>query len=180
MGCESIKEKLAKSAHPLKDDLQLCLCDLLDDGDEESDESKEWLEIVNRGGLTRVNNSTFELFVVMEKQLRKLIQASRTPSLSADINHTIVHNDDVQFFLCMISADWEDASAHALLEMVVNQWVKIRSFSYASAWVEKFKAAQRKTIQKSKGVRKQLMPMPKPKRAKLVSYYSIYASISCR
>ena len=57
----------------------------------------------------------------MEKQLRKLIQASRTPSLSADINHTIVHNDDVQFFWCMISADWEDASTHALLEMVVNQ-----------------------------------------------------------
>ena len=31
----------------------------------------------------------------------------------------------------MISADWEDASADTLLEMVVSQWVKIRGFSYA-------------------------------------------------
>ena len=53
---------------------------------------------MNRGGLTRANNITFEIFLVMEKQLIKLIQTSRTPSLSADINHTIVRNDDIQFF----------------------------------------------------------------------------------
>ena len=80
---------------------------------------------MNRGGLTRANNITFEIFLVMKKQLIKLIQTCRTLSLSADINHTIVHNDDIQFFWCMISADWEDESTHALLEMLVNQWVQI-------------------------------------------------------
>ena len=35
------QRKLPKSSHPLKEDLQLCLLDLLDDGDEGSDESKE-------------------------------------------------------------------------------------------------------------------------------------------
>lgn len=104
----ALKKKLAKSAHPLKEEFQLCLWDLLDDGDEGSDESKEWLEFVNRGGLSRVNNITFELFLAMEKQLRELIHAGQIPSIS-NVNHTIVDDDDVQCFWCMISADWEDS-----------------------------------------------------------------------
>lgn len=34
----ALRKKLSKSTHPLKDDLQLCLLDLLDDGDEDTDE----------------------------------------------------------------------------------------------------------------------------------------------
>ena len=86
VGCTIIKRKNLPNL--LKDDLQLCLWDMLNDRDEESDESNEW--IVNRGGLTRVNITTFERFLVMEKQPRDLIQTSRTPSLSADINYTRV------------------------------------------------------------------------------------------
>ena len=40
----ALKKKLLKSAHPLKEDLQLCILDLLDDGDEErNDESQDWI-----------------------------------------------------------------------------------------------------------------------------------------
>lgn len=63
------------------------------------------------------------------------------------------------FFFC--GAEWEESSASALLEMVIRQWVKIRGFSYANAWIEKYKVAQKQTIQKSKGVRKQLISKPK-------------------
>ena len=47
--------------------------------------------------------------------------------------------------------------------MIVSQWVKIRGFSYAGAWVERYKAEQKITTQKSKGVRKQLLPKTKEK-----------------
>ena len=67
----SLKKKLLKSAHPLKEDIQLCILDLLDDGDEDDNESKDWVSIINRGGLTKVNNTTYELFVSMEYELRK-------------------------------------------------------------------------------------------------------------
>ena len=43
--------------------------------------------------------------------------------------------------------------------MIINEWVTLCGFSYASAWVEKFKV-EHKTTQKSKGVRKQLIPGP--------------------
>ena len=59
VGGESTEKHFLKSSHPLRDDLQLCLWDLLDDGDEGPSKSKELLEIVGRGGLCRVNNITY-------------------------------------------------------------------------------------------------------------------------
>ena len=65
----ALKKKLTKSAH-LKEDLQLCVLDLLDDGDEESNESQDWIVSINRRGLTHINHNTFELFLAMEHKLR--------------------------------------------------------------------------------------------------------------
>ena len=76
-----------------------------------------------------------------------------------NIASTIRDNKDVQFLWTMLSAEWE-GSATSLLQMVVTQWVKIRGFAYASAWMEKYKAAQKKTTQKSKGIRKHLTSKP--------------------
>jgi len=42
--------------------------------------------------------------------------------------------------------------------MIVNEWATIRGFSYASAWIEKFKQDKKMTTEKSKGLRKQLIP----------------------
>ena len=53
----------------------------------------------------------------------------------------------------MISADWEEAEA-VLLQMIIEHWVTVRGFSYASAFLEKYKRANKKTVQKSKGTRK--------------------------
>ena len=148
---------------PLKEDLQLCLLDLLDDGDEESNESQDWIASINRGGLTRINHNTFELFLAMEHELRKHLSMSQAPNLSNHLHASIVENEDVQFLWSIIGADWDENCGSVLLQMLVSQWVKIRGFSFASAWIEKYKTTQKKTIQKSKGVRKQLLPKPTTK-----------------
>ena len=64
----SLKKKISKSSHPheQKQDLLLCLDDLLSDGTEETSVSTEWITAVNRGGLLFVSNMTFELFYSME------------------------------------------------------------------------------------------------------------------
>ena len=67
---------------------------------------------------------------------------TRHQLINDGVKQALVVNEDVQFLWTMISADWEEASASALLKMIVNQWVKIRGFSYASAWVEQYKTAQ--------------------------------------
>ena len=135
--------------------------DLLDDGDEDSDESTDWLNLVNRGGLTQVNNTTYELFLAMEHELRRHLCRGQPTVLSDQVKQAIIKNDEVEFLWSIIGADWEQESSSVLLEMVVTQWVKIRGFAYASAWIEKYKVAQKTTTQKSKGVRKQLLPQPR-------------------
>ena len=51
---------------------------------------------------------------------------------------------------------WKEDVADKILNMIVDLWITIRGFSLASAWVEQFKAHSKKTLQKSKGLRKQL------------------------
>ena len=80
----SLNKKIKKSSHPLKNDLEKCLGILVDDTGDELHESQEWVDTVNRGGLTNVNNLTFELFVGMEKALRTILstnhQISKVPT----------------------------------------------------------------------------------------------------
>ena len=40
----------------------------------------------------------------------------------------------------------------------MNEWVTICGLSFASAWIEKFKQEAKMTTEKSKGLRKQLIP----------------------
>ena len=54
---------------------------------------------------------------------------SRVPENSVE---KVKNDDNVQFIWCLIGSDWVEASADALLEMIV-QWIKIRGFSYDSA-----------------------------------------------
>ena len=56
-----------------------------------------------------------------------------------------------------MASDWEEDETKVLLELVVNMWITIRGFSYASAWMEKVKSANAKSLQKSKGLRKKLI-----------------------
>ena len=48
---QALTKKLRTSAHPLKDQLTLCLIDLTDDADDISSDSKDWINVMDRGGL---------------------------------------------------------------------------------------------------------------------------------
>ena len=151
----ALRKKLRKSSHPLKSELLLCILDMLDDGDEEHDSSCRWIDMIDRGGLTHVNTMTYHAFLSMEVELRKHLGAEQVPNLK-DVAKIVKDSNDVQFNWSMVAADWEEEEAQALLELVVDLWITIRGFSFASAWIEAFKAEHKKSVQKSKGVRKQL------------------------
>ena len=59
-------------------------------------------------------------------------------------------------FWSMLSMEWEEQTIDVLLEMLVNQYVTVRGFSFASMMIEKFKQVSKKTTQKTKGIRKGL------------------------
>ena len=62
-------KKLLKSTHHLNKDILLYILNLLDDGDEDQNDLQDWLQLVERWGLTRVNNTTFKMFVAVEYEL---------------------------------------------------------------------------------------------------------------
>lgn len=152
----ALSKKLRKSANPLKDQLLLCLLDLLDDGDEVHMDTEEWLDLIDRGGLTRVNEVAFQAFLAMELEVRKHLHLRQVPNFKVDIFTKVLECDDLAFHWSILASDWEEGDSQALLKLVVDLFLTIRGFSYASAWMEKFKSESAKTLQKSKGLRKSL------------------------
>ena len=57
----------------------------------------------------------------------------------------------------MVSSNWQEDVAVVLLEMLIDHYITVRGHSTASAWLEQYKKDKKKSVQKSKGVRKQLL-----------------------
>ena len=134
----ALLKKLKKSANPMKDQLQVCLWDLLDD-ENEGGTADDWIKTIERSGLTHVNEMTFQVFLAMEIELRKhLIIKQRSINLEKACGH-VMESGDVQLYWSVVSADWEEDESKTLLRLVVELFITIRGFSDASAWEEKFK-----------------------------------------
>ena len=57
----------------------------------------------------------------------------------------------------LVARDMERKVGDELLKMIVEEWVKIRGFSFAGSWLELYKQRTKKTLQRSKGLRKVLI-----------------------
>ena len=70
--------------------------------------------------------------------------------------HTIF---SVHCTLCFLqcATNWDDNEASTLLRMLVDHWVTIRGYSLTNSVVEKYKQEFKKMVQKSKGLRKNLL-----------------------
>ncbi len=55
-----------------------------------------------------------------------------------------------------ISAEWDSDESQILFTMIVNLWVTMRGFAYASGWMERWKQEAKKSVQKSQALRKKL------------------------
>ena len=153
----SLTRKVNCSSHLLKKELTLCLEELGDESSGSGHPSEDWLNAIDRGGLRHVNDATYLVFTAMEEALRRHINA--TDASLVNIKHAvpIVRSDkDVLFHWAMVSVNWNEKEASVLFSIIVEHWITLRGFSFASALMEKYKQSCRKRIQKSKGVRKRL------------------------
>ena len=100
----------------------------------------------------------YSLFAAMEMETRSLLQFHGiTEGVKDKLTDRICKNDDVLFYWATIASDWEENEANALLQMLVEHWVTIRGYSFTSSFVEKYKQKHKKTVQKAKGLRKNLL-----------------------
>ena len=160
-------KKVERSSHKSKKELLLYLQDLIEENgfipseedDGPSELPSEWTALLNRGGLKFATTGMFHLVREMEIVVRAQISGSTLRSNFKDSATTaIISNGDVRAHWSTLCEDheWQEEEAEALLKLVVDHWITVRGFSYASAWVEQYKIANKKIVQKMAGKRKQL------------------------
>ena len=125
----AIKTKLQKEkTSPLMKDLLIYFDDMIDSEGVINNGSRDWLELVNRGGLTCINGLTFELFLAIELELRSHFQVLQQEDIIEPATSAIKSNEDVLFFWAILSAGWDETSATNLLDRIIHLWITIRGF----------------------------------------------------
>ena len=160
--CRKLRVRLESSSFSSKDDMILCLMEL--SGDEMDDErgTEAWTNFIDRGGLWHVNDQTYSLFVTMEEVIRQHLTtaaASRQhEGARMQLIESILMNEDLLFQWSLQATEIDNDAASALLKQIVELYVTIRGFAFATSCLELYKQAHKKTLQKKKALRRELCP----------------------
>ena len=144
-------------------DVLAAIDELIDDsnGDESSDCSNDWMKLASRGGLHFVKDNTYMVFHAMEMVLRTYLCKDQVEKLTPGSRLMLVQlvrdDEDVTFYSCMLFAEVEEHVASTLLHCIIKLYVTMRGFAFASSWIELYKQNAKKSLQRSKGLRKTLI-----------------------
>ena len=86
--------------------MKMVLCE----GESEGKNDEEWIDLIDRGGLWHVRESTFQVFFALEDGVRQYLSQLRSPSSHPSIKEFIsrlVMNDDVQLYWHIATAAFE-------------------------------------------------------------------------
>ena len=69
--------------------------------------SEEWTDLIDRGGLYHIKETTFQLFLSLEYQVRDVLKSFEKPlpSCKAVIVKKVITDGDVQFYIFIKAAD---------------------------------------------------------------------------
>ena len=105
--CCTLKKRISKSNHPSKKDLMIGIDDLCCDDDEEG--AKEWVELIDRGGLCHVKDETYQLFYAMELVVRQHLIIKQAGTLGhgsrAEIEMKMLEDEEVLFAWSIASVE---------------------------------------------------------------------------
>ena len=147
------------STHPQKDVMMCLLMELVGDGVSSSSESERWMGMINRGGLWTINDQAYDIFLIMEEEIRKKYTlASNKQWCASTCSAAILRNDDLRFQWYIVAAAIEHDSSELLLQLIVDLYVTVHGFAFATSCLEIFKQAQHKTMKKTRSLRSELCP----------------------
>lgn len=79
-----------------------------------------------------------------------------TPGSRPELEKKVLEDEEVLFAWSIASVELDDRTSATLLRMIVELWLTIRGFSFAGAFIEQYKNATKKGLQRSKALRKQV------------------------
>lgn len=106
-------------------------------------------EQVNRGGLFRINNDTYLVFRAMEFASRCVVNVERVAShptvkIQEEVQSSIMNDPSftAHWNYLLTKAEAFDTDEYdELLGEIVDKWIKIRSHSFATGWIEQYQLA---------------------------------------
>lgn len=135
------------------------LCELKDEGSMDGP-AQEWVNAIDRGGLTKITSEAYHLFNSIELCVRRQLTISRADKMDetfkAKLMEFVMKDDDVLFYWCLAGQIEGDEAADKSLVMIVNMWITIRGFSFARSIMEIYKQETKKGTEKAKSLRSSL------------------------
>lgn len=120
-------------------------------------ESQQWVKEVDRSGLIHVSDDLYMVFLSMEMELRRHLKLGNDINIKDTALGEIMKNEDVLFYWSLVSVNWDETHSNELLQLIVQQWITVRGFSFVSGFMEMYKQRNQKSTQKTKGLRKTLI-----------------------
>ena len=96
------------------------------------------------------------VFRQMELEVRKHLKSDITCIPKKTVVQSICKNEDIQFHWSILMVESEEDVAELLLMLLAEKFVTLRGFAFTSTWMEQFKQATKKTVQRSKALRRQV------------------------
>ena len=122
------------------------------------DSSDAWLKMIDRGGLWHINDKVYAVFTIMEEHIRYYYSTTHDELESSKqlLVDELLKNDDLLFEWLFCSSQMDNETGMLLLKYIVELYVTVRGFAFASSCVELYKQAQKTTFAKKKALRKTL------------------------
>ena len=135
------------------------LNELIDESDSTAGPAQEWIDAIDRGGLTRITTEAHRLFYAIEMCVRRYLHTDN-PLLLENIKDiledNILKDEDVLFYWCLAGQIEGDEVADKSLAMIANLWITIRANSFAKNILEMYKQSTKKGTGKAKSLRSTL------------------------
>ena len=134
-----------------------------EDSTEDTDlNAQNWLQLINRGGLTKCTNEFYTFIRSVEMELKYILSKK---SLDSDLGLPQITSDTLKSRRSVVDS-WNnlmtesapDSATEDLQSKVLQLYIKIRSFAFTSKKVEHHKKSKKKIIQKTKSLRTKLNP----------------------
>lgn len=102
--CRKVHDRLKQSSCPGKEVMMLCLSDMNGGDIDEDNDTDEWLRKINRGGLWKVTDEVYQLFFIMEEEMKQKLSSSSgdIDSKRAEIIEDLLKNEDLLFQWCFL------------------------------------------------------------------------------
>ena len=154
--CRKVHTKLEMSTFPEREEMMQCIISFVGDEAVKEEETELWVNTIDRGGLWHVNDITYTFFVIVEITRQYFNTKSILENSKPQMMEHIMHHDDVLFQWCFLTTSVQEKVGLLLLERLIQLYVTVRGFGFATSCVEMYKQHTKQSLQRKKALRKHI------------------------